>query len=40
MIENKYKMIRFVNEFNQFEFGYIKSIKLDGNTANIQLLKK
>ena len=38
--QNKYKMIRFVNEFNQFEFGYIKSIKLDGNTANIQLLKK
>jgi hypothetical protein len=34
IIRNKYKMIKFDNEF-----GFVKSIKLNGNTANIVLIK-
>jgi hypothetical protein len=34
IIRNKYKLIKFDNEF-----GFVKSIKLNGNTANIVLIK-
>lgn len=37
--KNKYNLLKFVNERGNFEFGYIKSVKLNGNTANVQLLK-